>query len=229
MKLAKSLCLLVGLFISLVTFAQKQGANGGGMKSELDTVSRALGLSVAKNIIEAGIDTLSMQQFMEGVAIAYAKKATQQDFNQAQQTIDLYVQELVEQQAEVKSKAGLDFLAANAQKEGVITTATGLQYKVIKAGTGPKPEVTDKVTTHYAGTLIDGKVFDSSIARGEPATFPVNGVIKGWTEALMMMNEGSTWQLFIPYELAYGPQGRPGIPPYAVLIFEVQLIDVIGK
>ena len=118
---------------------------------------------------------------------------------------------------------------ANAKKEGVVELPSGLQYKVITEGTGPKPVDGDKVTTHYTGTLIDGKIFDSSVARGTPATFGVNEVIKGWTEALKLMPEGSKWELYIPYDLAYGPGGRPSIPPYATLIFEIELIDVVGK
>jgi len=122
---------------------------------------------------------------------------------------------------------GRKFLAENGKKPGVITTASGLQYEVLTAGTGETPKLTDKVTTHYKGTLINGKQFDSSYDRGEPATFPVSGVIKGWTEALQLMKVGDKWKLYIPYDLAYGERGAGrDIPPYSTLIFEIELLKV---
>jgi FKBP-type peptidyl-prolyl cis-trans isomerase len=128
--------------------------------------------------------------------------------------------------AEKNLKAGEAFLAANAKKEGVKTTASGLQYKVIKAGTGASPKPTDIVKVHYTGTLVDGTVFDSSVQRGEPATFPVNGVIPGWTEALQLMKVGDKWQLVIPSKLAYGEQGPRAIGPNSTLIFDVELLGI---
>ena len=122
--------------------------------------------------------------------------------------------------------AGAEFLAANGKREGVTTTGSGLQYEVLVAGDGAQPAVTDTVTTHYHGTLIDGKVFDSSVTRGEPSSFPLNRVIAGWTEALQLMPLGSKWRLFIPSELAYGSQGRPGIPSNSTLIFDVELLSI---
>ncbi len=125
------------------------------------------------------------------------------------------------------SRRAKTFLAANAKKDGVKTTASGLQYKVIKSGTGKSPKATDTVKVHYHGTLIDGTVFDSSVERGEPVSFPVNGVIPGWTEALQLMKEGDKWQLFIPSKLAYGERGAGAkIGPNATLIFEVELLAV---
>ena len=122
---------------------------------------------------------------------------------------------------------GKQFLAENGKKANIKTTASGLQYEVITSGTGATPKLTDKVTTHYKGTLINGKQFDSSYDRGEPATFPVNGVIKGWTEALQLMKEGDKWRLYIPYDLAYGERGAgKDIPPFATLIFDIELIKV---
>jgi FKBP-type peptidyl-prolyl cis-trans isomerase FklB len=126
-----------------------------------------------------------------------------------------------------KSDPGTTFLAANAKKEGVTTTASGLQYKVIQSGAGESPKLTDTVKVHYHGTLIDGTVFDSSVQRGQPITFPVGGVIPGWVEALQLMKIGDKWQLFIPAKLAYGDQSpTPAIPPNSVLIFEVELLGI---
>jgi FKBP-type peptidyl-prolyl cis-trans isomerase FklB len=140
------------------------------------------------------------------------------------------MQEIEAEKAKELGKLGAEFLAANAKKEGVVTLPSGLQYKVITAGTGAMAVDGDQVTTHYTGKFIDGKVFDSSVSRGEPATFGVNQVIKGWTEALKLMPEGSKWELYIPYDLAYGAQGRPPqIPQYSMLIFEIELLDVVGK
>lgn len=128
---------------------------------------------------------------------------------------------------EKNKKKGTDFLAKNKKAAGVKTLPSGLQYKVVKQGKGPKPKLSDTVVTHYRGTLIDGSEFDSSITRGQPATFPVDGVIKGWTEALQLMPKGSKWQLFIPAELAYGERGSgPRIGPFATLIFDIELIDI---
>ena len=122
---------------------------------------------------------------------------------------------------------GANFLAENAKKEGVISLESGLQYEILKQGSGPKPTINDNVTTHYHGTLIDGTIFDSSVDRGQPATFPVSGVIKGWTEALQLMTVGSKWRLYVPYDLAYGERGAgANIGPFTTLIFEVELISI---
>ena len=130
---------------------------------------------------------------------------------------------------EKNKAAGAAYLAENGKKEGVVTTESGLQYKQVTAGDGAKPAAEDTVTVHYKGTLIDGTVFDSSYDRGEPIEFPVNGVIKGWTEALLMMKAGAKWKLFIPSDLAYGERGAGGsIPPSATLIFEIELLEVIN-
>jgi FKBP-type peptidyl-prolyl cis-trans isomerase len=129
-------------------------------------------------------------------------------------------------QQHIMAKPGKNFLAENAEKDGVKTLPSGLQYKVITEGTGATPTAQDSVLAHYRGTFIDGTQFDSSHERGEPATFGVSGVIAGWTEALQLMKEGAKWELYIPYTLAYGPQGRQGIPPYSTLLFEVELIKV---
>ena len=134
--------------------------------------------------------------------------------------------------AEANKKVGADFLEANKAKEGVVTLPSGLQYKILTEGTGPKPTATDTVSCNYRGTLLDGKEFDSSYKRGQPASFPVTGVIKGWTEALQLMPVGSKWQLFVPSDLGYGDRGadpRSGISPGATLIFEVELLSIQAK
>jgi FKBP-type peptidyl-prolyl cis-trans isomerase len=138
-------------------------------------------------------------------------------------------QEKAQEAGAANKKQGDAFLADNKTKEGVVTLPSGLQYKILTAGTGPKPTASDSVVCNYRGTFIDGKEFDSSYKRGQPATFPVTGVIKGWTEALELMPVGSKWQLFVPSDLAYGDAGRPGIEPSSTLIFEVELLSIEDK
>ena len=147
--------------------------------------------------------------------------------DQALMIIQNYFAKKQSAMSEEKIDEGRIFLEENGKKEGVTTLESGLQYTVITEGTGPKPKLEDNVTTHYHGTLIDGTVFDSSVDRGEPASFPVGGVIKGWTEALQLMSVGSKWKLFVPYDLAYGERGAgPKIGPYSTLIFEVELLSI---
>ena len=147
---------------------------------------------------------------------------------EAQQIVNKYLQEKEEEQAKEMKSAGIEFLKKNAEKEGVITTASGLQYMVLSEGNGKSPKATDQVKCHYEGMLIDGSLFDSSLQRGTPATFPLNGVIAGWTEGLQLMKEGSKFRFFIPYELGYGARGAgASIPPYSTLIFDVELIEVL--
>ncbi len=148
---------------------------------------------------------------------------------EAQAVTDEVRSDLIKKAQAASKKEGDDFLAANKSKEGVVTLPSGLQYKILKAGTGAKPTASDTVVCNYRGTLINGTEFDSSYKRGQPSKFPVSGVIKGWTEALQMMPVGSKWQLFIPSDLAYGDSGQSGIPPGSTLIFEVELISIEGK
>ena len=145
----------------------------------------------------------------------------------AGQLVNDYLEKSKKSQSASIIEEGQKFLAENGKKPGVVTLPSGLQYMIMKEGTGAMPKATDKVTTHYTGTLLNGEVFDSSVERGQPATFPVNGVIKGWTEALQLMKVGSKWKLFIPYDLAYGERGAGGqIKPYATLVFEVELLEI---
>ncbi|MDO1445869.1 FKBP-type peptidyl-prolyl cis-trans isomerase [Rhodocytophaga aerolata] len=194
-----------------------------------DKISYIIGRDMAANLQKQGID-VEAEAFVQGMKEAMAGKPSVLSQAEVQQAM-MALQQEVSQKQQAKSsgnkKAGEDFLAENKNKEGVKTLPSGLQYQVLQAGKGKTPSKTDKVTTHYHGTLIDGTVFDSSYERGEPATFPVNGVIAGWTEALQLMQEGAKWRLFIPSNLAYGSRGAGSdIGPDSTLIFDVELISV---
>lgn len=201
----------------------------------MDKNSYALGMSIAHNMIQSGVKEISFDDFTEGLKATLQGKEPAISYEEAGQLLDKYFAQLEEAQAaaqaeigEAMKKEGAEFLAENAKKEGVAVLASGLQYKVLKEGTGKKPGKTSKVKCHYEGTFTDGNIFDSSYRRGEPAVFGVNQVIAGWTEALQLMSEGSEWQLYIPYNLAYGEAGAHGsIPPYSTLIFKVELIEVL--
>lgn len=204
---------------------------------ELDRLSYALGLSMGNNFRASGIETINVQDFADGVAAVFYGSQPKMTYDEAKAEIQKYFTALEAKQqenakvlGEANAKAGRDFLDANGKHEEVKITPSGLQYEVLKQGEGPKPEATDRVVVHYTGKLIDGTVFDSSEERGEPATFGVTQVIPGWVEALQMMNAGSQWRLFIPSDLAYGPQGAGGvIGPNQTLIFDVTLLEVVGK
>ncbi|MDH1659003.1 FKBP-type peptidyl-prolyl cis-trans isomerase [Pseudomonas mosselii] len=154
-------------------------------------------------------------------------RVSEQDLSAAFKVIREVMQAEAAAKAEAAAAAGKEFLAENAKREGIVTLASGLQYEVLTAGEGAKPSREDNVRTHYHGTLIDGTVFDSSYDRGQPAEFPVGGVIAGWTEALQLMSAGSKWRLYVPSELAYGAQGVGSIPPHSTLVFDVELLDVL--
>jgi len=203
------------------------------IKPDNDKFSYALGYSIAKNLVQQGFEGLDLEEFNKGRKDFMAGKSTRFDLTQLDSVIGSYQKSQMEAlQAKRKAEAekakteGIAFLAENAKKEGVKTTASGLQYEVIKEGTGKKPKATDRVTVHYVGKLIDGTTFDSSVDRGEPATFPLNGVIKGWTEGVQLMKEGAKYRFYIPSELAYGEQGAQTIPGNSTLIFDVELIKV---
>lgn len=190
-------------------------------------IGRQLGNQLRSNAIE-GLDlqivTLGLQHGFDDLASLVADADLQQAFDQLQQQR----QAAAEAAAREAGAAGVRYLEENAKKAGVEVTASGLQYEVLVAGDGAKPVASSTVRTHYHGTFIDGKVFDSSVNRGQPAEFPVSGVIAGWTEALQLMNVGSKWRLHVPAELAYGSRGAPGaIPPHSTLIFEVELLDIL--
>ena len=206
------------------------------LKTEKDKLSYSLGMDVANSFMRQGVD-VDPALFARGFADAYSGGPTVLTEDEVKAAImNLQKDLMAKQQAKMKDEAaknkaaGEAFLAANAKKEGVVTLPSGLQYKVIKAGTGPTPTADDTVTVNYKGTLIDGTEFDSSYKRGEPATFPVKGVIPGWTEALQKMKVGSTWELFIPASLAYGDRGAGRvIGPDSTLVFQVELIGIKDK
>ncbi len=203
------------------------------LKTPKDKLSYAIGMNVGKNLQRQSIDVdpailaQGLKDTMAGGKTLLTEQEAQSVLTEMQAEARKKQEEKMKVAGEANKKEGDAFLAANKTKEGVVTLPSGLQYKVIKQGTGPKPTPTDSVVCNYRGTLIDGKEFDSSYKRGEPATFPVNGVIKGWTEALQLMPVGSKWQLFVPADLAYGARGAgPDIGPDSTLIFEVELMSI---
>ncbi len=201
----------------------------------MDKLSYALGMSVAHNLSQSGVESIDFESFTSAIHDVMSGKKSQLSFNEAADILDKYFAEVeAKMKEETKELAaafkeeGENWLEANAKKKGVKTLESGLQYKVIKEGNGRKPGPRDKVRCHYEGTLVNGMKFDSSYDRKEPAVFGVNQVIAGWTEALQLMTEGSVWELYIPYQLGYGEQGAQGaIPPCAALIFKVELLEVL--
>lgn len=177
-----------------------------------------------------GVSNLDADTFRNGVMNAFDGTEPAMPVEEAQKLINDYLQELQDKAEKAARAEGEQFLSENGKKENVKTTASGLQYVVEKEGTGAQPTAEDEVTVHYTGKLLNGQVFDSSVNRGEPATFPLNRVIPGWTEGVQLMKEGAKYTFFIPSDLAYGPQGVPGaIPPHSTLIFDVELIKVNKK
>ena len=219
------------LCLSSVVFAQNKAPAQATtqLKDQKDKVSYSIGLDIGFNFVKQNIDVNS-EALAAGIRDAVAGKPQLTD-QQVKETMSAFEKEMQDKQAAKGKEAassGEKFLAENKSKPDVKTTASGLQYKVLKEGNGATPKATDRVKVNYRGTLIDGTEFDSSYKRGEPLTLPVNGVIKGWTEALQLMKVGSKYQLFIPASLAYGERGAGAqIPPNSALIFEVELLDVL--
>ena len=194
----------------------------------MDKVSYAIGMNIAANLKQSGVDKLDAESLAQGLKAIIEGTKPAIEGSEAKEILNKFFSELEEQRIAKNIEEGRTFLAENAKKDGVIALPSGLQYQVIKEGTGNIPTASDTVKCHYHGTLINGKVFDSSVQRGEPATFPVSGVIKGWVEALQLMSVGSKWKLFIPSDLAYGARGAgEDIAPHTALIFEVELLDIV--
>ncbi|MFK8139473.1 MAG: FKBP-type peptidyl-prolyl cis-trans isomerase [Bdellovibrionales bacterium] len=221
--------LVLGLGLSLVAACtQKKNVT---IKTDEDKAAYAIGQEIGRGMKSQGLEinvdivAASIEDALKGAEPRISKEEQQT----AMQTLRKTMMEKQSKMAEANTKKGSDFLEANKKKEGVKVTESGLQYKVLTEGKGKKPKETDVVKVHYKGTLIDGSEFDSSYARKEPAEFPVNRVIKGWIEALQMMTVGSKYELVIPSELAYGAMARPGIPANSVLVFEVELLDIVKK
>lgn len=194
----------------------------------MDKVSYALGLSIGNNFQSSGIKQLQVEDFVKGLEDVLGEKQPAISYEEAKQVINDYFMKLQQERLEINKQAGAEFLEINRHKAGVVELPSGLQYEILKQGTGAKPSANDKVKCHYHGTLINGTVFDSSVQRGEPATFGVSQVIPGWVEALQMMPVGSKWRLFIPSNLAYGEHGAGDvIEPNSTLIFDVELLDIV--
>ena len=193
----------------------------------MDKISYAIGLSMGQNLMGSGVTSLEYADLAAGIKDVLEKNQPQISYQEAQQVLGKFFSELEAKIAGEAKSAGEAFLAENAKREGVKVTESGLQYEVLEATIGQKPKATDKVRVHYEGTLIDGTVFDSSYKRGESITFGLNQVIKGWTEGLQLMSIGSKYKLYLPYQLAYGERGAgSNIPPYAALIFTVELLGI---
>lgn len=196
----------------------------------MDKLSYAWGLAMGRQLQGMGVKDLNADDFRDAVKAAFEGAEPAMPVEEAQKLISEYLQDLQKKAEAAAREAGEKFLAENRKNENVKETASGLQYVVEKEGSGAQPTAEDEVTVHYTGRLLDGTVFDSSVNRGEPATFPLNRVIPGWTEGVQLMKEGAKYTFFIPSDLAYGPQGIPNaIPPHSTLVFDVELIKVVKK
>lgn len=194
----------------------------------MDKISYALGLSLGSNLANSGFSSLIFSDLSKGIQDVLEQGELEMSFEEAQNVINEYFTELQAKVSEQAIKEGKAFLEENSKRSEVVTTDSGLQYEVLTEGSGETPKASDQVKVHYHGTLLDGRVFDSSVERGEPATFGVTQVISGWVEALQLMPVGSKWKLFIPSNLAYGERGASEmIGPHTTLVFEVELLDVV--
>ena len=222
----KNKLFILGVAATLVACNQENYTNAE-LTTQIDSVSYSLGISVANNLKNSGFESIETDAMASAFNDVFNDKEVRITEDEANLLIQDYFLELSEKKSQEATAEGSYFLIENAKKEGVITTSSGLQYEIITNGIGATPSESDKVTVHYHGTLLDGTVFDSSVDRGQPATFPVNGVIPGWVEALQLMNVGSKYKLYIPSDLAYGERGAGGaIGPNATLIFEVELLSI---
>lgn len=196
----------------------------------MDKLSYAWGLAMGNQLKAMGVKEINAESFKDAVKVAFDGGTPEMEPAEAQQIIQEYLQDLEKKASEAALEANKKVLDEHATAEGVHVTESGLQYRILKEGEGAQPTAEDEVTVHYTGKLLDGTVFDSSVNRGEPATFPLNRVIPGWTEGVQLMKEGAKFEFMIPSDLAYGPQGIPNvIPPHSVLLFDVELIKVNKK
>ncbi len=198
------------------------------LSNDLEKFSYALGMSISANLIQSGVKTVSPEAFITALKDVYSGVQPRINPEEANQILEAFMAQSQAGDGKKNLEEGLAFLAENSKKDGIIELPSGLQYEVITEGEGDIPTANNEVKCHYHGTLIDGTVFDSSVERGQPATFPVNGVIQGWVEALQLMSVGSKWKLYIPSELAYGTNGAGGtIGSNATLVFEVELLEIL--
>ncbi len=194
----------------------------------MDKISYALGMNIAQNLAHSGLEEVNIEDFTKGLSAIINKETPAMSVQEANELLQQFFTELEKKKYQANIDEGNNFLSENSKKEGVTTLASGLQYEVLTKGNGATPKATDTVRCHYHGTLINGEVFDSSVQRGQPADFPVNGVIQGWVEALQLMQEGDKWRLYVPSNLAYGERGAGGaIGPHTTLIFDVELISIL--
>ena len=222
----KNKLFILGIVVTSVACNQTS-YNNVKLNTQMDSVSYSLGISVANNLKSSGFESIETHAVASAFSDVFEGNVVKINEEDANVLIQDYFVELSQKKSQEAISAGKALLDENAKKEGVTTTASGLQYEVLTNGTGATPVETDQVTVHYHGTLVDGTVFDSSVERGQPATFPVNGVIPGWVEALQLMNVGSKYKLYIPSDLAYGERGAGGsIGPNETLIFEVELLSI---
>ncbi len=231
----KSLLILVALVAVIASTSCQNGKSGGNVKlqNEVDSASYALGVLIGDNNkrqmeMTPGAGDMNMDMLIAGMTKSLKGEEVQISAEEANNLIRSYFEGASKKEAQKNLEAGQAFLETNKAKQGVVTLPSGLQYEIMTEGNGPKPTAEDKVKCHYHGTTIDGKVFDSSVDRGEPMEFPVNGVIPGWVEALQLMPVGSKWKLYIPAELAYGERGAGAdIGPNSALVFEVELLEIV--
>ena len=231
---AKNFIVIVSVICLAFTSCQTNTQTSASLKSEGDTASFYIGYFMGKQLESYALENMNRNAFIAGINAALAKKDSPDDMNVMDQFLGNYIQRVTgekrEKTTKINAEKGAEFLAKNETQKGVVTTDSGLQYKIEKEGDGAIPTETSTVKVHYKGTLLDGTEFDSSYKRGEPATFPANGVIRGWTEALSIMPVGSKWTLYIPSELAYGAQGAGQmIEPNSTLIFEVELLEIVEQ
>jgi FKBP-type peptidyl-prolyl cis-trans isomerase FklB len=215
------------LIFTFILFLHSNYIMSQNDKMSIDSVSYSLGVMIGQNLKDQGFSEINAQSFTEALETVFNGQAPAISVEKANQILTNEMGQRQMNLHKANKEAGESYLAQNAKRDEVTTLESGVQYEILEAGTGPKPKATDKVEVHYHGTLIDGKVFDSSVTRGESISFPVNGVIQGWQEILQLMPVGSKWKVYIPYDKAYGERGAGAeIKPFSALIFEIELLGI---